>query len=200
MSACRLPVRPLRRVARAAGAVALLAALPALAAAQQGAPAAAPNAAPNGTPNAAPRPPQGATSRPASAADRAQVLATIDTMFQGMRTKDTTLMLGQLDPQARLTLLRPAPDGSVRVVVLPARDFVTAVGAPGQPGVDEPIRNPVVQVDGDLASAWAEYQVRRDGRVTHCGHDAFHLVRKAGKWRILAVADTFRAEGCGAAW
>lgn len=198
MSARRPSARPLRRAVRAAGALALLAALPGLAAAQQG--GAPPGGAPNAQAPAAPRGPQGATSRPASAADRAAVLATIDTMFQGMRTKDTTLMLGQLDPQARLTLLRPTPDGGVRVVVLPARDFVTAVGAPGQPGVDEPIRNPVVQVDGDLASAWAEYQVRRDGRVTHCGHDAFHLVRKAGKWRILAVADTYRAEGCGAAW
>lgn len=36
--------------------------------------------------------------------------------------------------------------------------------------------------------------------VSHCGYDAFHFVRKAGKWRILNVSDTFRQSGCGEAW
>jgi hypothetical protein len=131
---------------------------------------------------------------------RREVLATIDTMLLAMRTKNATLMTQQLDSLARMTLLRPAPGGGVRVVALSGEEFVRVATAANQPPLDEPIRNPVVQINGDLATVWAEYQVRREGRVTHCGYDAFHLVRKQGRWRVLNVSDTYRQTGCGAAW
>ena len=85
-------------------------------------------------------------------------------------------------------------------MVMTAAQFIQAVTQPGQPGVDEPIRNPVVHVSGDLATVWAEYQVRRDGTVTHCGFDAFHLVRSGGRWKLLNISDTYQATGCGPAW
>lgn len=132
--------------------------------------------------------------------DRQQVLATIDTFLRGLRTKDSTLMSQQMDTLTRLTLLRPLPNGGSRVVVMSGMDFIRNVTRPAQPAIDEPIRNPVVQVDGDLATVWAEYQVVIDDRVSHCGHDAFHLVRVAGRWKILNVSDTFRRTGCGDRW
>jgi hypothetical protein len=58
----------------------------------------------------------------------------------------------------------------------------------------------VVHVSGDLATVWAEYQVRRDTTVTHCGFDAFHLVRSGGRWKLLNISDTYQAAGCGPAW
>lgn len=142
-----------------------------------------------------------AAVRPAGAqSDKEQVLAALDTFFVGLRTKDTVLMLRHVDSATRFTLLRPTRDGGLRVVVYSAREFITNVTAPNQPGIDEPIRNPVVHIDGDLASVWAEYQVIAEGKVSHCGLDAFHMVRKQGAWRILNVSDTFRRTGCGAPW
>ncbi|MEO8448582.1 MAG: hypothetical protein ABI647_02255 [Gemmatimonadota bacterium] len=61
------------------------------------------------------------------------------------------------------------------------------------------IRNPIVQVDGDLATVWAEYQLRIEGKVSHCGYDGFHLFRSGGKWRILHMSARLRREGCGEA-
>ena len=80
-----------------------------------------------------------------------------------------------------------------------AASMLTAVLG-GQPGIDEPIRNPVVHVSGDLATVWAEYQVRREGTVTHCGFDAFHLARRDGRWKLLNISDTYQTTGCGPAW
>lgn len=42
--------------------------------------------------------------------------------------------------------------------------------------------------------------MRRDGKVTHCGYDAFQLARLGGKWKILNVTDSFRQTGCGEPW
>ena len=139
------------------------------------------------------------TARAQSQAQRAEVMATINGFLRGLKTKDTVLMTQHLDTLTRFTLLRTSPNGT-RVVVLKGADFIKAVTNPNQPPLDEPIRNPVVQIDGDLASVWAEYQVRVDGKVTHCGYDSFQLARLGGKWKILNVTDSFRQTGCGAPW
>jgi len=139
---------------------------------------------------------------PASAqsADAAAVLATIHRFTAALKIKDTSGMLAELDPAMRVTLLRPAPEGGVRVMAMDGPSFVRLAANPAGPALDEPIRNPQIHVDADLAAVWAEYQVRINGAVSHCGFDAFHLVRKAGAWKILTVADTFRREGCGPMW
>ena len=142
---------------------------------------------------------QSALESAAPTTGHAEVLATIDSFLAGLRTKDTMLMARHVDTLARMTLLRPGPAGS-RVMLLTAAQFMRAVSRPEQPALDEPIRNPVVHVDGDLASVWAEYQVRIDGKVSHCGFDAFHLARLGGQWKILNVSDTFRRTDCGEPW
>jgi hypothetical protein len=139
--------------------------------------------------------PAGAT---AQQNDTTAVMATLQRFVDGLRAKDTVAMKAELHEQARLTLLRPAPGGGVRVVALDGPGFIRAATA--GPALDEPIRHPRVTIDADLATVWAEYQVRINGQVSHCGYDAFHLVRVAGAWKILNVSDTFRQQGCGAAW
>lgn len=128
-----------------------------------------------------------------------EVLATVDSFLAGLRTKDTALMARQVDSVSRFTLLRPGQAGT-RVMLLTPAQFLTVVTRPDQPALDEVIRNPVVHVAADLASVWAEYQVRIDGKVSHCGFDAFHLARLGERWKILNVSDTFRRAGCGEAW
>lgn len=135
----------------------------------------------------------------AQAPEEREVLKVIHSFLDGLRTRDTGLMKSHLDTLSRFTLLRPGPNGT-RVFLLSGKDFVERTTAPGGPTYDEPIRNPKIQIDGDLASVWAEYQVRMEGRVTHCGFDAFHLARLNGRWKILNVSDTFRQQGCGNPW
>ncbi len=136
----------------------------------------------------------------AQTADTAGVMGTLNRFLAALKIKDTTAMLAELDPAMRVTLLRPAAEGGVRVMAMDGPAFVRLAASPTGPFLDEPIRNPKLHIDADLASVWAEYQVRINGAVSHCGFDAFHLVRKAGSWKLLTVADTFRREGCGAMW
>jgi ketosteroid isomerase-like protein len=149
-------------------------------------------------PSTTPIPTAGA--RETTEQERAAVLASIQSFMDALRTKDTTAMNLHVDSLTRLTLIRPTREGGTRVVVMTGAQFIRAVTQPGQPGIDEPIRNPVVHVSGDLASVWAEYQVRRDTTVTHCGFDAFHLARRDGRWKLLNISDTYQQTGCGPAW
>ena len=128
-----------------------------------------------------------------------EVLASVRAFLDAMKAKDTAGMKLALDPVTRFTLLRPSPNGT-RVMTLTGADFVRVVTQPDGPTYDEPLRKPVVHIDGDLATVWAEYQVRLKGEVSHCGYDSFQLARLDGRWKLLNVSDTFRTEGCGAPW
>lgn len=141
-----------------------------------------------------------AGARETTEQERAAVLATLQSFMDGLRMKDTAVMNQYVDSLTRITLLRPTREGGTRVVVMTAAQFISGATRPGQPGIDEPIRNPVVHVSGDLASVWAEYQVRRDTTVSHCGFDAFHLARRDGRWKLLSISDTFQQTDCGPAW
>lgn len=138
----------------------------------------------------------------ASSADSTAVVGTLTRMFDALRVKNVAAFQAEFHPAARFTLLRPARGGgdSVQVAVLPLAQFVQAAMGPSGNGVDEPIRNVRVTVDGALATAWAEYQVRTPTGVSHCGYDAFHLVKQGGAWKVLNVSDSFRQTGCGARW
>lgn len=155
---------------------------------------------PQTAPAPLPAPVATAGARETTEQERAAVLASIQSFMDALRNRDATAMSLHVDSLTRLTLIRPTREGGTRVVVMTGAQFIRAVTQPGQPGIDEPIRNPVVHVSGDLASVWAEYQVRRGTTVTHCGFDAFHLARRDGRWKLLNVSDSYQQTGCGPAW
>lgn len=121
-----------------------------------------------------------------------EVLVVVDQLFAAMKRHDTTAMRALLHPEARLT----SAGATVRVESVAG--WLSAV-ARGTAPYDERIRNPVVQVDGGLASLWADYAFYVGERLSHCGVDAFHLVKTAQGWRIVDLADTRRTDGCPAA-
>ena len=49
----------------------------------------------------------------------------------------------------------------------------------------------------NLATVWVDYNFYVDDAIDHCGEDAFQLFRAPNGWKIIAVADTQRTEGCG---
>lgn len=174
----------------------VLLALPLIAACQAQTSPAPSMAAPSATSSA-----PGEGARESTAQDGPAVLAGIQDFMVALRMRDTAAMAQHMDSLTRITLLRPTREGGTRVVALTGAEFIRLVTQPGQPGIDEPIRNPVVHVSGDLATVWAEYQVRReDNTVSHCGFDAFQLVRRGTGWKFLNISDTFQTTGCGSAW
>jgi len=123
-----------------------------------------------------------------------EVLAVVRQLFDGMKLHDTVKMRAVLHSQARL-VSSGMKDGTPFASVESTEGWLTAVSRGVEP-YDERISNPVVQVDGGLASVWMEYRFYVGERFSHCGVDSFHLVRTAEGWRIVDLADTRRREGC----
>ena len=74
--------------------------------------------------------------------------------------------------------------------------FVKAVGSPHQAMWDERTANAKIHVDGDLAMVWVDYTFYLGERKSHCGVDAFQLVKGADGWKVVTLVDTRRRENC----
>jgi hypothetical protein len=136
-----------------------------------------------------------AVSAQANDTDRRAVLATVGRLFDGMRKGDSAMVRSVFHPNALLaTAVMRDGRSAARIDTLDT--FVSAVGTPHADVWDERLRNTEVRIDGGLASVWTEYDFYAGSKFSHCGVDAFQLVRTGEEWRIIALADTRRQTGC----
>ena len=54
----------------------------------------------------------------------------------------------------------------------------------------DPRVNPEVRLHGTVATVWTPYDFWIDGKFSHCGIDAFDLVKTASGWKIAGVVFT----------
>jgi hypothetical protein len=137
-------------------------------------------------------------ARPAAgqADDRAAILATVQKVFDAMRTRDSTLLLSAFDSTGRLVRVS-GRGGTPSVGQVPPRQFFASVNsAPAGEVWNERIYDPEVRIDGNVAQVWAYYTFHRNSTFSHCGVDAFMLVKVGSTWKITQIADSSRREGC----
>lgn len=120
----------------------------------------------------------------------------VEELFRAMKAADADAMAALMHEDARLVSTSAGEDGPV-VRPIPVQQWLDGVRGSTRE-LDERLREVLVHADQGLASVWATYDLFVDGRHSHCGTDAFHLVRTASGWRILEIVDTRRTEGCQA--
>lgn len=123
--------------------------------------------------------------------DEAAVKSTINRMFDGMGKADTTLLKPLFAPGARLQTVQNK-QGTVSVKEDPIAGFITSIGKAKAGSLDERLSGMDIRIDGDLATAWTPYAFYFNGKQSHCGANAFTLVRIAGSWKIQTIIDTRR--------
>jgi hypothetical protein len=127
--------------------------------------------------------------------DQKAVLATIEQLFNALKADDTAGMRAVMHPQGRI-IQTGTRDGVPFARVNALNDFLTSIGNAKGRGLEERIYNPEIRIDDNLAVAWVYYDFRVGGQISHCGVDAYHVVRTAEGWRILEIVDTQRREAC----
>jgi hypothetical protein len=132
-----------------------------------------------------------ATGSTQSATDRAAVLKVVQTFFDTMTARDV--------------------EGVRKIMTAEGRFYAMDVRAPGRAPQSftgeeyfarlqkqtqthrERIWNPKVRVHDAIASVWAPYDFWTDGKFSHCGVDAFDLIKTADGWKIAGGAFTMEA-------
>ncbi|HKI77328.1 MAG TPA: nuclear transport factor 2 family protein [Ignavibacteriaceae bacterium] len=127
--------------------------------------------------------------------DSTKIMQVINRLFDGMRLGNENLVLSVFDSSAVLMSVGKSL-GKINVHSDYYKAFAKAVGTPHLQAWDERIKNPVIHVDGDLATVWAEYSFYLGDMLNHCGIDSFQLIKRNLGWKILVIIDTRKKEDC----
>jgi hypothetical protein len=127
--------------------------------------------------------------------DEAAIIAVAQSMFDAMRTRDTTLLRSVFDPSARL--VRVSPQGAVRAESPDGFIRAVANSKDGPPWIER-FWDPEVRIDDNIAQLWVKYDFHLGEKFSHCGIDAFQLAKTNAGWKITQLADTRRNTGCTA--
>jgi hypothetical protein len=128
--------------------------------------------------------------------ERAKILATVQQVFDAMRTRDTALLSQAFDSTGRLVGVGGRGGTPAVSLTTPAQFGAAITRAPAGDVWNERIFDPEVRIDGTIAQVWAYYTFHRNATFSHCGVDAFMLVRVGAAWKITQLADSRRTEGC----
>ncbi len=128
--------------------------------------------------------------------DKKEVMMVVNNVFEAMRTNDSTLLKSCFTKEPKTFTVYENLEGKISLGSGDFRKFVEFVGNPKEVVYNEPIWHEKVEIDGGLASVWADYALYADDEFIHCGVDAFHLVKQNGEWKIFHLVDTRRKENC----
>lgn len=120
----------------------------------------------------------------------------IQQLFEGMKKSDSTLVRQSLVPGARLETVTKNKSGEVTVRSDSFEGFIKSIGKSTAGDLDERLTAIDIRIDGDMATAWTPYKFYFKGNFSHCGVNAFQLIKTAAGWKIWSIIDTRRKEGC----
>lgn len=132
---------------------------------------------------------------PAADAER-EVLAVVNALFDGMRKSDSSMVRPLFHAKARFVTVDLRSEGRPTRVEENVEAFIRSIGQQRTEVFDERLSNVKTQIDGSLASVWADYTFHIGTRLSHCGVDHFLLVKESGRWQIIHLADTRRTANC----
>lgn len=124
------------------------------------------------------------------------IRASVDKLFSGMRSGDSSVVRSVFIPQSTLTSVSTNAKDSVMTHVSKTDDFVAAVGKPHTEKWDERIYDVKISVDGPMAIVWAPYKFYRGETFSHCGVNVFTMIKTKGGWKINTITDTRRKTNC----
>jgi Putative lumazine-binding len=127
--------------------------------------------------------------------DRAHVLATVQSFFDSMEKADAELAKKILMPDARF-FSAAERDGKVTIRPSTGDAFVASFSNPNRGKALERMWDPEVRVRGSIAQVWTRYDFHNNGAFSHCGIDAFNLVKTDDGWKIASAMWTVERTGC----
>lgn len=104
------------------------------------------------------------------------------------------------DAKAAASLFLPGAilasvDATGKTSSTPFEKFVERIATSNKKWLER-IWNPKVQQYGVIATVWADYDFYLDGKFSHCGIDAFQMLKTESGWKIAAISDSRVTDGC----
>jgi len=124
--------------------------------------------------------------------EREAVMKTVQAFFDTMTAHDVDGARQILQPQGRFHAMS-MKDGKPDVRAFANEEYFAQLQASKQ-RMQERIWNPDVRINGLIASVTAPYDFWIDGKFSHCGVDAFDLIKTEEGWKIAGGVYTVESE------
>jgi hypothetical protein len=124
------------------------------------------------------------------------VLKAVQGLLDGWREADPAKVDAVLHPDFREVTYH-LRDGKWEFSPVTRETLVALAGKLSKGSWDDKLLDPVVNVDGMIATVWSHYRFQvnyvEDGVAhapVHCGVESFQLYKTDGQWKIVNFADT----------
>ena len=122
------------------------------------------------------------------------VVAVVQRLFDAMASRDSAAAHSVLIAEGRYFSVRE--DGAqVALGGAAHREFAERL-ASGKEEMRERMWNPKVLIHGRIAVVWTPYDFHRNRKFSHCGVDAFNLIKTSEGWKIAGFVYTVEPAGC----
>jgi len=129
--------------------------------------------------------------------DEHQIKLLIDKLFDGMREGDSAKVSSVFHNEVNMYTSFNNQQGEKVIKKGVLSSFLKAIGTPHDDIWDEKIWNTKIEIDGGIAQVWTDYAFYIGTEFSHCGIDAFHLIKENEQgWKIVHLMDTRRKEDC----
>lgn len=124
--------------------------------------------------------------------ERDEVLKVVQAFFDTMTARDVEGARKILQPQGRFHASRLV-GGKPDIRGFSNEEYLGDLQA-SKTVMQERIWNPEVRVHGSIATVWAPYDFWIDGKLSHCGVDAFDLVKTEEGWKLAGGVYTLESK------
>jgi hypothetical protein len=112
-------------------------------------------------------------------------------LFNAMQSHDAPAAAALFLPGATLASVDPTG----KTTITPFEKFVERIGTSKKTWLER-MWNTKVLEKGGVAIVWADYDFYLDGKFSHCGIDAFQLLKTADGWKISGISDSHVTAAC----
>ena len=130
--------------------------------------------------------------------DRDEVLKVVQAFFDTMMARDVEGAQGSCSRGALLRRRHAKAEGG-DAVARGIEEYFKALQQ-GKSTRRERMWSPEVRVHGAIATVWTPYDFWIDGRFSHCGVDAFDLIKATTGGRLRAASSRWRRNASRARW
>jgi hypothetical protein len=123
-----------------------------------------------------------------TAQQREEIVQTLQYLFDALETGDADLLMSVLDPS---TVMRSTEtrDGRTTFSSSTAEGLAERIASSEEPLIER-MWDPVVAVNGSMATLWTPYDFYIGTTFSHCGVDAATFMQTAEGWMIVGLTWT----------
>lgn len=123
--------------------------------------------------------------------DKNELTETINTFFEGLNKKDTSLLSRVIHKDCSLNTVLIKADNNSELKKEEIANFLKSIGSiPAGMKIEERILSIELMQDEALASAWVPYEFYVNDKFSHKGTNLITLVKTNDFWKITAIIDT----------